>query len=208
MRRIIESIIIILLGTIALGGCFWPFANNVPVKPPLDPNTIIQPATQYVDKIIKQTDWLTTIAVVGIALSVAAFVMGQTFAMPLFAGCVTLLTTILVVARYAQWMAFIGFAVALIVFAYTAITRIKSNKLAETTKVASKELVIGIQKVKDAIIGDSEELKKKANAILAGVQSPATVDLVDKLKNEMPITEGVPNGNKSVSPGVSNNTSN
>jgi hypothetical protein len=188
MNKTVSAVLIGVSLLVILGGCLSEFS-----KPPseTDPTT----TTGWLNNITKQNGWLTTIAIVGIALSVAAFTQGVGFALPLFAGCVTLLTTVLVVTKYAQWIAILGFIVALAVFGYTIVMRVRKDRAAETAKTAVKEAVAGIQKVKDKVLmGD--EVRKRINEILEGEQCPATVELVRKIKEDLspePNTDGATN---------------
>jgi lysylphosphatidylglycerol synthetase-like protein (DUF2156 family) len=148
MKRLISEdvimivvIVLVILGTIVLltnSGCH--VANHKPN--PDDSNSIIDSAPDVITKLVYKTDWLTTIAILGIAVSAAAFVMGQSYALPIFAGCSALLTTILTMAQYSKWIAFVGLAISLVIFAYTAM---KSKKFTSNLKTAFEEVVEGVE---------------------------------------------------------------
>jgi hypothetical protein len=162
----------------------------------LDPNNIVDSAPAFVTKLIYKTNWLTTMALIGIAASAAAFITGQSYALPLFAGCSALLTTILAMAQYSKWIALGGMLISVGIFVYVAIKRNKSTK---TTENALKDVVIGVEKVKKSILGkvendltDRVSLKKKEiNGMLRGCQSDDTVKLVSSIKEDIiPDTKG------------------
>ena len=178
----------------------------------LDPNNIVDSAPAFVTKLIYKTNWLTTMALIGIAASAAAFITGQSYALPLFAGCSALLTTILAMAQYSKWIALGGMLISVGIFVYVAIKRNKSTRITEN---ALKDVVIGVEKVKKSILGkvasdlmvngvmkstipvveclkDGISLeKKKINEMLRGCQSDDTVKLVSFIKKDIvPDTEG------------------
>jgi len=162
----------------------------------LDPNNIVDSAPAFVTKLIYKTNWLTTMALIGIAASAAAFITGQSYALPLFAGCSALLTTILAMAQYSKWIALIGMLVSVGVFVYVAIKRNKSTKIVEN---ALKDVVIGVEKVKTSILSKVENdltdrtsvKKKEINGMLRGCQSDDTVKLVSSIKEDIvPDTKG------------------
>jgi len=161
--------------------------------PGLDPNAAINSAPMVVTKFVYKTNWLTTIAIVGIAVSAAAFVMGQSYALPIFAGCSALLTTILTMAQYSKWIAFIGLTISLVIFVYTAI---QNNKIKSNLKTAFEEVVTGVEAVKDRILKDSTivqngitdktfEVRKIINGTLEDHQSPITIDMVKEVKSSI-----------------------
>jgi len=162
----------------------------------LDPNNIVDSAPGFVTRLIYKTNWLTTMALIGIAASAAAFITGQSYALPLFAGCSALLTTILAMAQYSKWIALGGMLISVGIFVYVAIKRNKSTRITEN---ALKDVVIGVEKVKTSILGKVENdlvdevssKKKEINEMLRDCQSDDTVKLVSSIKEDIvPNTEG------------------
>jgi len=177
-------LIITISGCLCLNGCK---PNSDQQGGILDPNNIIDSAPGFVTKLIYKTNWLTTMALIGIAASAAAFITGQSYALPLFAGCSALLTTILAMAQYSKWIALVGMLISVAIFIYVAIQRNKSTK---TTEIALKDVVTGVEKVKKMVLGKVENNltdevsseKKKINEMLRGCQSDNTVKLVSSIK--------------------------
>jgi hypothetical protein len=185
--------VLIISGCLCFNGCKPDSDQQGGI---LDPNNIVDSAPAFVTKLIYKTNWLTTMALIGIAASAAAFITGQSYALPLFAGCSALLTTILAMAQYSKWIALGGMLISVGIFVYVAIKRNKSTK---TTENALKDVVIGVEKVKKSILGkvendltDRVSLKKKEiNGMLRGCQSDDTVKLVSSIKEDIiPDTKG------------------
>lgn len=168
--------IFMFFGTILF---LWWFSCGCAIQPPTPPGPTAPDIPDTITKIIYKTNWLTTIAIIGIAISAAAFVSGFSRALPLFAGCVTILITILTISRYSEWIAFVGFAFAIIVFIHVVLKR---NR-------AFKEVVFGFQEVKDRMFGTTVDKdsanRKTANEIMGSVQSPETEQLVQEVKQKM-----------------------
>jgi len=159
------------------------------------PQTGQQPAPigslpDVVSKVVYRTNWLTTVAIVGVALSAAAFVQGARFALPLFVGCATLLATVLTITAYAKWIAFIGFGIFVVVFAWAIWQKRKNDK---NLDAAFREVVTGAQNLKEKLLGEVQndltdlkyQKKVEINAALAEPQSDTTRTLVDKVKTEI-----------------------
>jgi hypothetical protein len=119
-----------------------------------------------------------TISIVGIALSVVAFVNGSKMAIPVFIGCCATLGVTLAVIKYSTLIAIASLVIAGGVFVYTVLMK---NK-------ALKELVTGGEKVKCLIEEQSaplQDLMNRAdfNAVHQNTQSKYTQALVKKIKN-------------------------
>ena len=186
---VVAAWLIMIIAMAFLPGCITP--NGL---------TNTQPAPQgslpdVVSKVVYKTNWLTTAAIVGIALSAAAFVQGAKFALPLFIGCATLLVTILALTEYAEWIAFIGFGIFVLVFAWTIWQKRKSDKALNS---AFKEVVTGTQNLKEKILDSvqndvTDQLsakKKEINETLAEPQSTTTQGLVKKVKVDLGLKKG------------------
>lgn len=176
-----------------LPGCIQPTGPTPNPGPPAPHGSIPDVITQIVYK----TNWLSTLAIVGIALSAAAFVQGQKFALPLFAGCATLLATILTITQYAKWIAFVGFGVALVVFVYVTWQKRKEVKGLDT---AFKEVVVGVQNLKQKIIDDTPQhnrvdTKIELNSVLSEPQSDSTILMVNKTKTDLGLKTTMVGGN-------------
>jgi hypothetical protein len=180
---------------LVLPGCISPIGPTPNPNPgPPTPGGLIP---DVITQIVYKTNWLSTLAIVGIALSAAAFVQGQKFALPLFAGCATLLATILTITQYAKWIAFVGFGVALVVFVYVTWQKRKEVKGLDT---AFKEVVISAQSLKQKIIDDTPQhnradTKTELNNILSEPQSDSTVLMVNKTKADLGLKTTLVGGN-------------
>lgn len=141
--------------------------------------------------VVYKTNWLVTASILGIAASAAAFVTGQSYALPIFAACSAALTTVLSVTKYAEWIAVGGMAVSVGIFIYLMIKRNRDDK---KVKTAFEEVVEGTQRVKEWAVNRTEsgltredsKVKTRINGILSRCQHHnETKDLVKGVKNGM-----------------------
>jgi hypothetical protein len=151
--------LIVLLMVLSFAGC------------QLIPMGATEPVSDTITTVVTKTNWLVTVAILGIALSVVAFINGSKMAIPAFVGSCVALGVTLAVIKYAAIIAGITLVLAggVCVYAIFAKTR------------AIKELVTGGEKVKAWL--DKSEDKKSFNEIHQNTQSKTTQALIEKAKN-------------------------
>jgi type IV secretory pathway VirB6-like protein len=128
-------------------------------KPPVDPKTV------YLDKVIHKTNWMATIAILGIAAGFFAFLNGNNAGLKIMASCFVMLSIVLMVARFAMLIAVATGVGAVGLLGYTIWLKRK----------ALLEVVESVEHGKANGGWDSEFVK---NAI----QSPTTTNIVKSLK--------------------------
>lgn len=112
-----------------LSGC------QIPEIGPLLPAT---PKQALIDTVLK-TDWIVTASILGVALSVMAWMNGSKTAIGVMAGCGVAIWMQLTVVRYAHVLAWVGLVFAVGVMLWTVFVK---NR-------ALKEIVCGVQYFKD-----------------------------------------------------------
>lgn len=114
---------------------------------------------------IQKTNWLVTVSIIGIAISVFAFLNGNKNAMTAAVACFVCLSMSLAVARYATIMAIGGTVISFGLSVYTVFVK---NR-------ALKEIVNGVQKFKEGepVWSIKDYLNK---------QSKTTKEIVKKIK--------------------------
>jgi hypothetical protein len=135
----------------------------------LQPKVVYTPDT--VETVITKTNWLVTVAIIGIALSVVAFINGSRFAIPAFVGCCVALGVTLAVIKYAAVIALGSMVLAGGVCVYTIFVKTR----------AIKELVAGGEIVK-AWSHKPEDADNFDN-LHRNQHSKATQQIVKKVKN-------------------------
>jgi hypothetical protein len=180
---VIVAFLALILFTIltSLVGCN-PTPTPGPTPNPTNP-------TQVIIKTVMQQDWLVTIGIIGIGLGVFSFLNGSTKGLQIVAACGTVIAVVLMIQRYALWIAFLMFAVLAGLLIYTVFVN----------KRGLKELIDGGEKFKAKLKNDCIEGKK---AILAdflaahdNVQSNSTAKIVDAVQAKLvvlPDVEDVP----------------
>jgi hypothetical protein len=155
---------IILLIVLLVNGCsLLPTGGNS--------ITTIPSAGQQLWKAAKDSNWLVTVSILGIAAGAFAFLNGSKMGLPCIgASCISLFMA-LAVARFSMWMAVFGLIGSL---ASVCISVLVKNR-------AVKEIVIGGQAFKedDRTSGDSKHL---FNALQFVKQSKSTQKLVQNIK--------------------------
>jgi len=150
----------------AVAGCLRP---NQPIVSPYDPLT-------QVGESVKNTNWLVTISILAIALSVAALFNGSKMALGALVGSITSLTVSLMVARYATVIAFVGLFLAVAVLLYSGF--IKNRALFEIFNTA--------EKAKEKLnVETTLEIFKGHNSVAEKLQSSTTKKVVDKLQRKL-----------------------
>lgn len=166
MLKVITIIItIILLITIMGCNCFQK-SNKTSDNIPDTPQEILY-------KIVYKTNWLVALSIIGASLSMAAYINGSKTAVPIGIGSLTALGLTLATVRYATWFAGGSIIAAVLIFGATVI---KKN-------VALKQIITGVQRLKDATLKGGVLTKDDANEILTEQQNPDTTRLVLKTKD-------------------------
>lgn len=167
MKNLIVVILLILIS-----GCSSSFLHSKP-KP------VVNKPTPPEVQVIYKTDWLVMAAIAGLAAAAAAMVIGGptglTVALPIAAASGTTLVTVLILAKYATWIALGGLVVLIGIILYIVFIKTK----------ALKEIVAGVQKIKETILTTNWS-KDEFNGVLSSVQSPSTQKIVQKIKEVLP----------------------
>ena len=153
---------IFLIGFFALGGCVA--LRPIQTTQELIPQTQKEAFFQAVQK----TNWLVTVSIIGISISIFAFINGNRGAMAAAVACFVCLSISLAVARYATFIALVGTGVSLVLSGYTIFIK---NK-------ALREIVKEIQEFKEDVPVWS--IKDYLNK-----QSKTTKEIVKKIKGKI-----------------------
>jgi MFS family permease len=159
-----KYLILILL----IAGCA---CLGLPTKPT---TPIIPTPLEQLWNAAKQSNWLVSLSILGIAAGVFALMNGSKIGIPAaIASCVSLFMT-LAVARFATWMAVCGIVGSVLACAASILLK---NK-------AVKELILGVQRVKESN-GNKDEINK---LVTEGVQTKSTQKLVQKIKSNLKVS--------------------
>jgi len=137
MKLIVSIIVVLFLACLILilsGGCFagWGQQDSKPAD-------LSKGQSQLWDA-VKNSNWLVTISIVGIAASIFAYLNGSKIGLAGVAACCVSLFMALAVARFATWMAVCGLIGS--VLASIVSILIKNTAL--------KEIIGGVQKYRHA----------------------------------------------------------
>ena len=162
------GIVLMLLGLLLMlmGGCHIPNMGSE-----LPPRTFEQTLLHAVDS----TNWLITVCIVGIAISLAALVNGSKLAIGPLIGCLTALILDLAVIRYANVLAFIGLGGAVGVLGW--IIYVKRRAFSEVVKT--------VEKIKPTVAGFQDALFRNHNSVANKIQTFTTRKLVIKAKKSL-----------------------
>jgi len=147
---------------------------------PTKPTTPIIPTPlEQLWNAAKQSNWLVSLSILGIAGGVFALMNGSKIGIPAaIASCVSLFMT-LAVARFATWMAVCGIVGSVLACAASILLR----------KKALVEIIKGVQQVKhDAGIGAGLASPTEIRNILKENQSKPTQKLVQKIKGNLKVS--------------------
>ena len=132
-------------------------------------DNVVETSKNQLWQTVKKSNWLVTFSILGIAAGFFAFLNGSKIGLPAIgASCVSLFMTLAVV-RFSLWMAIFGMIGSC---AAVAISVLVKNK-------ALKEIVCGVQEVKDDKPERYEELREEL-----GKQTKSTKKIVRKIKNK------------------------
>ena len=160
-KSVVSISLIIIMACVMISGCriASPQPNNQMI-----PETQKEAFFQAVQK----TNWLVTVSIVGIAISVFAFLNGNKGAMAAAVACFVCLSISLAVARYATVIAIGGTIISLGLSAYTIFVK---NR-------ALKEIVTDIQEFKnDVPVWSIKDYLSK--------QADTTKSIVKKIKEKI-----------------------
>ncbi len=165
---VIFMVVFILLMFTFCSGC--KITSGGGVNPPT-PDT----AAQFYEA-VKQTNWLITVSIIGIAVSAAAFFNGSKLALGTLIGSGVALTMSLMVVRYATVVAFAGLVGSGMVIILVALRN----------KKVFKELVQTVEKTKEHF-GDSygKTMFFNKDSHANEIQSKSTKRIVDKIQKSL-----------------------
>lgn len=159
-------IVCLLLVLFLYSGCFQPRQPNVGLYDPLN----------QIGQAVKSTNWLVTVSILAIALSVAAVFNGSKIGLGALIGSLTSLTMALMVARYATVIAFVGLILAVGVLIYSIF--IKNRALFEIFNT--------VEKAKEVLkVEDHLKIFNGDESIASKIQSPITKKVVNKLQRKL-----------------------
>ena len=153
-------------------GIFIVYLSGCSILRPGSGSTIttVPTAAQQLFKAAKNSNWLVTISILGVAAGAFAFLNGSKIGLPCIgASCISLFMA-LAVARFSMWMAVFGLIGSL---ASVCISVLVKNR-------AVKDLIMGGQKIKGqgyTTLG--------INKILAENQTKSTQKLVQNVKSKL-----------------------
>jgi hypothetical protein len=133
MKKLIHIVLIVLivLGLVVMVASALTGCKSSPVVPPVIPAT----PTQVIIHTVMQQDWLVTVSIIGIGLGVFGFLNGSTGGLKAIAACGTVIAIVLMIQRYALWIAFLMLGGLVVLFVYT----IFSNKKILTEVITKAE---------------------------------------------------------------------
>jgi hypothetical protein len=154
--------ILLFVTCLILWGCQLPKAE------PLIPTT----PGQALAKTIIKTDWIITASILGVALSVIAWMNGSKTAIGVMAGCGVAIWMQLTVVRYAHVLAWVGLVFAVGIMLWTVFVK---NR-------ALKEIIMGVQKYKAEVpsIYNNASLPR-----CLSTQKKTTQKIVSSIKNRV-----------------------
>ncbi len=163
MKAIVVIIFTLFLMMLLSGCSLLPTSGGSIITGPV-PTPI-----QQLYKAAKNSNWLVTISILGVAAGAFAFLNGSKMGLPCIgASCISLFMA-LAVARFSMWMAVFGLIGSL---ASVCISVLVKNR-------AVKEIVVGVQEYKsNTVIGTM-------NSVLAEKQSKSTQKLVQSVKSKL-----------------------
>lgn len=140
--------------------------------------TLVQPpdpGSQLVTKLIIQNNWLLTISIFGVGAGFFAFLNGNSKGISIMSACLVVMCLILMIAKFAVWLAIITMIGAVSLVAYTVLVR---NR-------ALKEVVTGVQFYKDKLLNKGMTITEQKFTDDLNDQSKQTQKLVKKIKEKL-----------------------
>lgn len=152
-------IILVTLAMILIGCTERPPLDRIPLTP-----------TENILKAMQDTNWLITIGILGIGLSVFAMFQGWKQAVPTMLGFIAVLVLALTVARYGI---VIGFGGLVLLFGYICYHLFVRGR-------ALKEIIENVENVKDTFRGNANTRVQITSELRR--QSPSTTKIVSAIK--------------------------
>ena len=172
------DLIISILIFILIGLCFITGLSGCSLLPTGGGGstiTTVPTAAQQLFKAAKNSNWLVTLSILGIAAGAFAFLNGSKIGLPCIgASCISLFMA-LAVARFSMWMAVFGLIGSL---ASVCISVLVKNR-------AVKEIVMGVQESKGDFGHQWSNRKDAINESQKNAQSKSTQKLVSKIKSQL-----------------------
>jgi hypothetical protein len=133
---------------------------------------------------VNSTNFMIPLSILGVALGVTSMFMGNVkIGLPAVLGSITALVMTLAINRYASLMAAGGALAAAAALAIGIVLKYRSVAgQAVSVGTALKEVVTGVQKVKDTIWSGMNFSRATINETLVKEQSPKTQELVQEIK--------------------------
>ena len=148
--------------------CLLLVGCNMPEVKPLVPTI---PQQTLINTIVK-TDWIITVSILGVALSVIAWMNGSKTAIGVMAGCGIAIWMQLTVVRYAHILAWMGLVFAVGIILWTVFVK---NR-------ALREIVNGVQNYRKY----NEPVDSIGLKVWLREQNKTTKKIVSKIKGEKP----------------------
>ena len=138
--------------------------------------TTVPTAAQQLFKAAKNSNWLVTISILGVAAGAFAFLNGSKIGLPCIgASCISLFMA-LAVARFSTWMAVFGLIGSL---ASVGISVLVKNR-------AVKEMIVSTQTIKDYAVNQAGLNRSGLNRLLIENQpTKSTQKLVQNVKSKL-----------------------
>ena len=83
----------------------------------------IKPGTELLVKTVLKTNWLMTVAIIGVGAGFFSFLNGNGKGLKIMSACFVVLSLVLAISQYAAWIAGIAMAGAVGLMIYTTVTR-------------------------------------------------------------------------------------
>ena len=141
-------------------------------------DSLPDPGSDLVSKIIVQNNWLLTISILGVGAGFFAFLNGNSKGLSIMATCFVVMSIVLMLAKFAIWLAIFATICSFGLLAYTILTR----------KRALKEIIETVEKTREDLSEDMDNHlfgNEESNGYVKNlIQHPATIKLVKKIKGE------------------------
>jgi len=157
----------IILALILFGsGCsmFQPGTSTDPIKP----------GTELLVKTVLKTNWLMTVAIIGVGAGFFSFLNGNGKGLKIMAACFVILSLVLAISQYAAWIAGIAMVGAVALMIYTTVIR---NK-------ALTEIVKGGERIQ-IIDGKLSDTAINFRTVQRNIQSLTTKKLVNYIRKNL-----------------------
>ena len=127
-------------------------------------------------KTVAKQDWLVTLSIIGIGISVFAFLSGQLWGIKAIAALWCVLSLVFMLQRFAVWLAAISLAGAVVIMIFV---------IWQNRKVLT-EIITGGEKFKEIVSpAYAEAAIPQFNQAHDAAQSPATKKVVDAIQTKI-----------------------